>query len=75
MFEIFKTVKGAFCLQDLAYFSQVFLKFAERECKGSSALYGHLSKEIAKDEFILELSMKRREGQPAPNLLFGAAHF
>ncbi|WP_027964124.1 DUF2332 domain-containing protein [Halalkalibacillus halophilus] len=54
--------------------SDRFNKFAE-ECKGSSELYEHLSGEIAKDEKLLQLSSYAQDGQPVPNLLFGAVHF
>lgn len=55
--------------------SQAFLNFAERECKGSSSLYEYLSINIAKDDTILEITRAARDGQPVPNLLFGAVHY
>ena len=55
--------------------SQKFLTFAETECKGSSPLYEYLSLEISKDEELLKLCMNARDGQPIPNLLFGAVHY
>lgn len=55
--------------------SQIFLNFAEKECKGSSLLYEHLSIEIARNEMILDICMNARKGQPIPNLLFGAVHY
>ncbi|WP_089744379.1 DUF2332 domain-containing protein [Gracilibacillus ureilyticus] len=55
--------------------SQRFRDFAKRECKGSSNLYEYLSHEISRDEQILELSLHARDGQPVPNLLFGAVHY
>ncbi|WP_411954865.1 DUF2332 domain-containing protein [Alkalibacillus sp. S2W] len=58
---------------DHAALSQRFKRFAE-ECKGASELYEYLSLEIASDEQLLELSTYAREGQPKPNMLFGAVH-
>ncbi|MGG0658564.1 DUF2332 domain-containing protein [Rummeliibacillus pycnus] len=55
--------------------SQLFTNFAERECKNSSELYEYLALKISKDEEILELCMTARNGQPIPNLLFGAVHY
>ncbi len=55
--------------------SQKFLTFAETECKSSSPLYEYLSLEISKDEELLKLCMYARDGQPIPNLLFGAVHY
>lgn len=60
---------------DLKFLSNRFMAFAEKECSGSSALYEHLSKEIAGDAEFLELCSHARKGQPVPNLLFGAVHF
>ncbi|MBY7142630.1 DUF2332 domain-containing protein [Virgibacillus sp. NKC19-3] len=54
--------------------SQCFRRFADEECKGSSELYEFLSLQIASDEQLLELSTHVREGQPKPNMLFGAVH-
>ncbi|MBS2968286.1 DUF2332 domain-containing protein [Metabacillus sp. KIGAM252] len=55
--------------------SQIFLNFSANECKGSSRLYEILSKEMAQDRELLELSLKARAGQPLPNLFFGAVHY
>lgn len=55
--------------------SETFKRFAEKECRGSSDLYEHLSSRISEDEEILELSGYAREGQPVPNLLLGAVHY
>lgn len=52
-----------------------FRAFGEVECKGSSLLYERLSIAIAQDNELLALAAQSREGQPAPNLLFGAARF
>ena len=60
---------------DIAQLSERFRTFAKRECEGSSELYEYLSFEIAKDDEILELSSYARDGQPIPNLLFGAVHY
>ncbi len=55
--------------------SQKFTTFAENECKGSSKLYEFLALGIAKDDELLELCTNSRNGQPVPNLLFGAVHY
>lgn len=52
-----------------------FKNFATLECHGSSDLYENLSNQIATDNELLDLSMYAREGQPIPNLLFGAVHY
>jgi hypothetical protein len=59
---------------DKTLISQRFENFAN-DCRGSSELYEHLSRKIAKDDEILELCTLAREGQPIPNLLLGAVHF
>jgi len=55
--------------------SQRFSTFAENECKGSSELYEFLALEIAQDDDLLELCTNTLNGQPVPNLLFGAVHY
>lgn len=55
--------------------SNRFKTFAIDECKGSSPLYELLSLEISEDDELLELCSYVKEGQPVPNLLFGAVHF
>ncbi|MGD6816364.1 DUF2332 domain-containing protein [Metabacillus sp. 113a] len=55
--------------------SQKFTNFAKNECKDSSGLYEFLALEIAKDNELLELCTNARNGQPVPNLLFGAVHY
>lgn len=55
--------------------SNRFTTFATRECKGSSILYEHLSENIAADDELLQLASYVRQGQPAPNLFFGAVHY
>jgi len=55
--------------------SQRFSTFAENECKGSSELYQFLALEIAQDDDLLELCTNTLNGQPVPNLLFGAVHY
>ncbi|GGC78762.1 hypothetical protein GCM10007216_06570 [Thalassobacillus devorans] len=52
-----------------------FIDFSELECKGSSPLYEQLALKVADNEELLELSSHAREGQPIPNLLFGAVHY
>ena len=58
-------------LETLAY---RFRRFAELECRGSSPLYERLSTCVAGDAELLRLAAHCAEGQPAPNLFFGAAH-
>ncbi len=55
--------------------SEKFNQFAIYECKGSSPLYESLSLKIAEDPKMLELASKSKEGQPVPNLFFGAVHY
>lgn len=55
--------------------SHLFVIFSEKECKNSSKLYEFLSLKIAKDIEILEICLNSRNGQPIPNLLFGAVHY
>lgn len=55
--------------------AEKFYNFAVQECEGSSELYKNLSLSIAKDNDLLELCLFVREGQPIPNLLFGAVHY
>ncbi|MFC5464174.1 DUF2332 domain-containing protein [Lederbergia graminis] len=55
--------------------SNTFLIFAEKECKGSSALYEFLSIQISKDDELLVICSNAAAGQPVPNLLFGAVHY
>lgn len=60
---------------DTTTVSERFRAFAERECKGSSRLYGHLAEYIASDAALLQLAAQSRIGQPVPNLLLGAVHY
>lgn len=55
--------------------SQKFFMFGKQECKGSSLLYEHLSVKIAEEDDLLKICSHAREGQPIPNLLFGAVHY
>ncbi|MBT2680116.1 DUF2332 domain-containing protein [Bacillus sp. ISL-35] len=55
--------------------SEKFKHFAVHECMGSSPLYEFLSLKIAEDWEMLELANKAKDGQPVPNLLFGAVHY
>ncbi|ALX48460.1 DUF2332 domain-containing protein [Lentibacillus amyloliquefaciens] len=57
------------------HLSQRFYNFANMECKDSSELYEFLSLKISKDDEILELCSAAQNGQPVPNLLFGAVHY
>ena len=52
-----------------------FLAFADTECKGNSALYYGLSIHIANDSELLNIAASTREGQPVPNIFFGAVHY
>ncbi len=58
-----------------AKLSQRFRNFADNECKGSSELYEFLSLKIAEDDELLDLCLHAKEGQPVPNLLYGAVHY
>ena len=60
---------------DIARLSNEFRTFAEAECVGSSNLYEYLSNQIAGDIDLLNLCFFAREGQPVPNLFFGAVQF
>lgn len=51
-----------------------FRQFA-KDCSGSSPLYVCLSENIAENRELLRLSSYSKEGQPVPNLLFGAVHY
>ncbi|MBS1704006.1 MAG: DUF2332 domain-containing protein [Armatimonadetes bacterium] len=51
-----------------------FITFSN-ECEGSSELYQNLSVRIAQDEDMLGLAAASREGQPEPNMLFGAVQY
>lgn len=53
----------------------LFNRFADLECRGSSALYEYLSRRIASDGELLELSSHARVGQPVPNLFFGSVQY
>ncbi|MGJ9385553.1 DUF2332 domain-containing protein [Salipaludibacillus sp. CF4.18] len=60
---------------DNEFLSRNFLTFAEKECKGSSLLYEFLSIKISKDDELLAICGNAGDGQPIPNLLFGAVHY
>lgn len=60
---------------DISEVAVRFKKFAVNECKDSSQLYEYLSLKISKSEEILTLCLEAREGQPIPNVLFGAVHY
>ncbi|RAP76004.1 DUF2332 domain-containing protein [Paenibacillus montanisoli] len=55
--------------------SDLFKRFADRECRGSSPLYEQLSHRIAADEELLGMLTACKAGQPVPNLLLAAVHF
>ncbi|REK71873.1 DUF2332 domain-containing protein [Paenibacillus paeoniae] len=59
---------------ELDVISNDFRRFA-KDCKDSSRLYEYLSQRIAQDKELLQLSSQAKEGQPIPNLLFGAVHY
>jgi hypothetical protein len=52
----------------------LFLRFADRECRGVAPLYGALAGVVADDPDLLTLAATARPGQPVPNLLFAAVH-
>ncbi|MFM9842259.1 MAG: DUF2332 domain-containing protein [Dongiaceae bacterium] len=49
--------------------------FANESRRGGSPLYERLSLGIAGDDAIHRLAARRRRGQPAANLIFGAVHY
>ncbi|MFD1174549.1 DUF2332 domain-containing protein [Oceanobacillus picturae] len=55
--------------------SKRFKTFAKEECAGSSELYEYLSMKVAENDELLKLCSYAREGQPVPNLFFGAIHY
>ncbi|MBG9544321.1 hypothetical protein ABE29_16460 [Cytobacillus firmus] len=55
--------------------SSRFKTFGQYECRGSSNLYEFLSNKIAEDEELLGLASEAKDGQPVPNLFFGAIHY
>lgn len=60
---------------NIKWISDRFNNFSVLECAGSSPLYETLSVQIAKDHDLLKLCSYAKEGQPIPNLLFGAVHY
>lgn len=60
---------------DLKYLEEMFLTFAETECKGNSELYYRLSFQIANDPELLNIASNTRTGQPIPNIFFAAIHY
>jgi hypothetical protein len=62
-------------LKGLDFLKERFLAFAETECKGNSSLYYKLSLQIANDRELLSIAASTREGQPVPNIFFGAVHY
>lgn len=55
--------------------SERFKNFAARECKGSSKLYALLAENVSEDDEMLAVCSNATEGQPIPNLFFGAVHY
>ncbi|ASF39361.1 hypothetical protein CEH05_09580 [Halobacillus halophilus] len=55
--------------------ASIYRTFAQEECRGVSRLYEVLARNIAEDEDVMNFSVKVKEGQPVPNLLFGAVHY
>ncbi|KIL51396.1 hypothetical protein KP77_09080 [Jeotgalibacillus alimentarius] len=55
--------------------SNEFKQFANEQCEGSSPLYKALSLRISQDEEVLGVCLDANEGQPVPNLLFGAVQY
>ena len=62
-------------LKGLDFLKELFLTFAESECKGNSPLYYRLSIQIANDNDFLNIAASTREGQPVPNIFLGAVHY
>lgn len=60
---------------ELTQIAVSFSRFAEMECRQSSALYELLSLRIAEDEELLRLCQVIPEGQPVPNLLFASVQY
>ncbi|WP_319004422.1 DUF2332 domain-containing protein [Halobacillus litoralis] len=54
---------------------QKFKNFGLLECEGSSPFYQSLSLKIAEDDQLLQLADRTQEGQPVPNMFFGAVHY
>ncbi len=54
--------------------AKIFLRFAERECRGVSPLYEALARGVAADPRLLALAARAGAGQPPPNMLFAAVH-
>lgn len=52
-----------------------FRQFAENESRGYSPLYERLSMGVADDRELLAIAAHARDGQPPPNMLFGAVRF
>lgn len=55
--------------------SEQFERFASRECRGSSPLYEHLTRQLAADVPLLRMAAYARSGQPVPNLFLAAVHY
>jgi len=60
---------------DKSMISARFKTFADTECRGVSVLYDQLAQEAAQDGDLLDMCRHTREGQPIPNMLFGAVHY
>src|SRR5579883_1152922 len=58
-----------------AELAQRFRVWAEHECRGRTLLYERLSYAIAEDGDLLRLAAEARQGQPVPNLFFGAVQY
>lgn len=69
-----KTIKGEKNMKT-EWMAERFRRFATIECEGSSELYKTLSEQISNDNELLNLCLHAKEGQPVPNLLFGAVHY
>ena len=54
--------------------AQTFKRFSEETYIGSSPLYAALSKGVAEDIDVLDITSSAR-GRPVPNLLFAAVHY
>jgi hypothetical protein len=58
----------------LEIIAQRFERFATDETVSSSPLYTQLSLAITDDQKVLAIAQTTQEGQPTPNMLFGAVH-
>ena len=58
--------------RDISVLADVFHRFSSVESQKMSPFYAHLSAAISNDTELLEIVSAASDGQPAPNLIFGA---